>query len=54
MSNKKIYKIDFSKVETLEDIKLILESLSIEITVYDNIWHENFKKLDDKNLLVEV
>jgi hypothetical protein len=51
-NEEKVYKIDFKKVHTIDDIKNILESLGLTFTVYDNYsMEETFPKI--KEFLVE-
>lgn len=50
----KIFKIDFSKVESLEQIIWILKSMNLSITWYSDNCPEQFKDLYEKDLLIQI
>jgi len=51
---QKRFKIDFSKVESLEQVIDILKGMDISIHWYNDNCPEQFKNLYEKGLLVEV
>jgi hypothetical protein len=51
---QKRFKIDFSKVELLEQVIDILKSMDLSIHWYNDNCPEQFKDLYEKGLLVEV
>lgn len=51
---QKKFKIDFSKVESLEQIIDILKAMNLSIHWYNDNCPEQFKDLYEKGLLVEV
>jgi len=53
ISNKQ-FTLDTDKIESLEDVKLILKSMDMQIYWYSEECPEKFKTLYDKGLLKEV
>ena len=51
---QKKFKIDFSKVESLEQVIDILKAMDLSIHWYNDNCPEQFKDLYEKGLLVEV
>lgn len=51
---QKKFKIDYSKVESLEQVVEILKATDLTIYWYNNNCPEQFKELYEKGLLVEV
>ena len=51
---QKKFKIDYSKVESLEQVIDILKSMDLSIHWYNDNCPEQFKDLYEKGLLVEV
>lgn len=52
LETQKTYKIDFDKVKSFDDLKLILESVHLGFNIN---FIENYDKFDDlKKLLIEV
>ena len=51
---QKKFKIDYSKVESLEQVLEILKAMDLSIYWYNNNCPEQFKELYEKGLLVEV
>lgn len=52
ISNTRVFKVDFEKVKTLEDVKLILEAIQIGFNIN---FCENYEKFSElEKLLLEV
>lgn len=51
---QKKFKIDFSKVESLEQVIDILKAMDLSIHWYNDNCPEQFKDLYEKGLLIEV
>lgn len=50
----RIFKIDFTKVTSVEDVIAILKAMDLTVYSYDNTIPEKFKDLFDKELLVKA
>ena len=48
------FKIDFTKVTSVEDVVEILKAMDLTIFWYDGTMPEKFKHLFDNELLIEV
>ncbi len=48
------FKIDFSKIESLEDIIMILKAMQLSVHWYTKDCHEQFKEVYEKGLLIEI
>ena len=50
-----VYKIDWDKINTVDDIKMILEALGIQVRFnYNNECPEQFKEMFNKGLLIKI
>ena len=47
------YTIDWDKINSIEDIKLILKNLKISVNIHSKEQKEEFRELFEKNLLIE-
>ena len=54
IAQPKSFKIDFTKVTSLDDVVAILNGMDLTVYSYDDTIPEKFKDLFDKELLVEV
>lgn len=45
MNTSKIYTLDINKIQTLEDVKKVLEGLDIQITVIEGTTNDRYEKL---------
>ena len=54
IAQPKSFKIDFSKVTTLDDVVDILKAMDLTVFQYDETIPEKFKTLFDKGLLIET
>jgi len=50
---KQEYVINWNKIQTIEDLKVILKALDMTIGVVDGEIKENVKELFELNLLIE-
>lgn len=50
---QKVYEIDFDKISTLDDVKLILKCFDMKVTVVDGKLTENIEPLFNGGLLKE-
>jgi hypothetical protein len=48
------FKIDFTKVKSLDDVVDILKAMDLTVFQYDETIPEKFKTLFDKGLLIQV
>jgi len=48
------FKIDFTKVTSLDDVIAILNGMDLTVFLYDETIPEKFKTLFDKGLLIQV
>jgi hypothetical protein len=48
------FKIDFTKVTSLEDVIDILNGMDLTVFLYDETIPEKFKSMFDKGLLIET
>ena len=45
MNTSKTYTLDINKIQTLEDVKKVLEGLDIQITVIEGTTNDRYEKL---------
>jgi len=48
------FKIDFTKVTSLEDVIDIIKAMDLTVTQYDETIQEKFQTLFDKGILIET
>lgn len=52
-SNKR-FKIDFDKVNSIDDIKIVLKALDYSVYWYSEECPEQFKEINEKGFLIEI
>ena len=48
------FEINFNKVQTIDDIKIVLKAMHLSICWYSNECPEDFKEIYDKGFLIEI